>query len=141
VADWQWFSRGHASVYRATGGVLGGSLVGMPVLLLTTTGRKTGLLRTTPMPFFADGDCWVIVGSNNGGPRDPLWWRSLQADPRAKIQVKRATVQVTARLAAPEERSRLWPRLVEFNSPYDKYQKTTGRQIPVVILSRASAGN
>jgi deazaflavin-dependent oxidoreductase (nitroreductase family) len=137
VANWQWFGKLHTSAYRATGGILGGNLAGLPMLLLTTTGRKSGQPRTTPMPYFEDDGRWVLVGSNNGGPRDPLWWLNLQADERAEIQVRRATTRVRAALAAPEERARLWPLLLAFNSPYAKYEKRTTREIPVVILSRA----
>lgn len=136
MANWQWFGKLHASVYRVSRGVLGGNLAGRPMLLLTTTGRRTGRSRTTPMPFLEDDDRWVIVGSNNGGPRDPLWWRNLQANDQAEIQVMRARIQVTARLARPEERTRLWPLLVEFNGLYAKFQRQTTREIPVVILSR-----
>jgi deazaflavin-dependent oxidoreductase (nitroreductase family) len=110
--------------------------VGMPVLLLTTTGRKSGQPRTSPLPFFADKDCWVIVGSNNGGSRDPMWWLNLRANDDAVIQVMSERIRVSARLANPEERTRLWPLLIEFNSAYRKYEKMTTREIPVVILSR-----
>ena len=137
MANWQWFGRLHTRAYRATGGILGGKLAGLPMLLLTSTGRKSGELRTTPLPYLEDDGRWVVVCSNNGGPRDPMWWVNLQKDPRAEIQVMRERIPVTARLASPEERTRLWPCLVAFNSPFAKYEKMTTRQIPVVILSRA----
>ncbi len=138
MAGWQWFGRIHTSTYRATGGILGGNLIGLPMLLLTTTGRKSGELRTSPMPFLADDGRWIIAGSNNGGPRDPSWWLNLKAKEQAEIQVMRERVQVVAKLASPEERSRLWPSLVEFNSRYARYAEMTTREIPVVILSRVA---
>ena len=138
MADWLWFGRVHTSLYQATNGLLGANLAGLPMLLLTTNGRKTGQPRTSPLPYFAEDDEWVIVGSNNGGPRDPHWWLNLLADNRADIQVRRDRIEVEARLATPDERSRLWPLLVEFNRPYAGYEKKTTREIPVVILSRRS---
>jgi deazaflavin-dependent oxidoreductase (nitroreductase family) len=138
LANWNWFGKLHTSLYKATGGLVGGNLVGLPMLLLTTTGRKTGMPRTSPMPYLGDGEDWVIVGSNNGGPRDPAWWFNLQADPRAELQMGRTKFQATARLASPQERTRLWPMLLTFNRQYAKYEKQTTREIPVVVLSRAS---
>lgn len=140
MAGWQWFGRIHTSIYRATGGIIGGNLVGLPMLLLTTTGRKSGEPRTSPLPYFEDDGHWIVVGSNNGGPRNPFWWMNMQAKPEAEIQVRRETIQVVARLAAAEERNRLWPLLVEFNSPYATYGKKTTREIPVVVLSRIDGG-
>jgi deazaflavin-dependent oxidoreductase (nitroreductase family) len=136
MASWQWFGRLHARIFRATKGRLGGNLIGMPVLLLTTTGRKSGQARTTPMPFYTHGDDFVIVGSNNGEPRDPAWWLNLQADARAEIQVRGDEIAVRGRLAEPDERARLWPELLAFNPRYAVYEKRTTREIPVVILSR-----
>ena len=138
MAGWQWFGRLHTSAYRATRGILGGNLVGLPMLLLTTKGRRSGEPRTSPLPYFAEDDRWVVVGSNNGGPRDPLWWLNLRADDRAEIQVMRDRIEVRGGLATPEERARLWPLLIEFNPRYPTYQVKTTREIPVVILSRAS---
>jgi deazaflavin-dependent oxidoreductase (nitroreductase family) len=137
MASWQWFGRLHERAFRATKGRLGGSLMGMPMLLLTTTGRKTGHARTTPMPFYTKCDDYVIVGSNNGEPRDPAWWLNLQADDRARVQVRGDEIEVSARLAEPDERTQLWPELLAFNPRYAVYEKRTTREIPVVILRRA----
>ena len=137
MANWNWFGKLHAKVYRATGGRVGGRLPGLPVLLLNTVGRKSGESRTSPLPFFRDADRWVVVGSNNGGPRDPHWWLNLRKSPNSRIQVMGELIPVTARLATPEERERLWPQLVEFNPPFAKYAKLTERETPVVLLERA----
>jgi deazaflavin-dependent oxidoreductase (nitroreductase family) len=137
MASWQWFGRLHERAFRATRGRLGGSLMGMPMLLLTTTGRKTGQPRTTPMPFYAKGDDYVIVGSNNGEPRDPAWWLNLQADVHARVQILGDEIDVRARLAGTAERERLWPELLAFNPRYAVYEKRTTREIPVVVLSRS----
>ena len=137
MANWQWFGRLHRAVYRASGGRVGGRLVGLDMLLLTTTGRKSRAPRTTPMPFFRDGERFVIVGSNGGADHDPLWWRNLQADPRAEIEIGRERRTVTARLADPAERARLWPLLKDWNPNYRRYEARTRREIPVVLLTPA----
>ena len=135
---WAWFGDIHRAVYRATGGRIGGHMAGLAMLLLATRGRRSGELRTVPMPFFRDGDDFVIVGSNNGAPRDPAWWFNLRAKPEAEIQVMREHIPVRARLATTEERARLWPLLTAYNSAYLGYEKKTSRLIPVVILSPVS---
>lgn len=135
MGSWQWFGRMHRWVYRRTGGRVGANLAGLPMLLLTTTGRRSGAPRTTPLTCMPDGDDFVIVGSNNGGPTDPAWWLNLQADPHAEIQLRRDRHRVTARLATGAERERLWPLLQDFNPAYRRYEKKTEREIPVVVLT------
>ena len=139
MASWQWFGRLHLAAYRATRGGLGGRLAGISMLLLTTRGRKSGVLRTTPLAFMADGDAWVVVGSNNGGPHDPAWWRNLEASPEAEVQVMGTSWPVLATLATGEERVRLWPELQKYNPAYARYETRTTRQIPVVVLRRRQA--
>lgn len=139
MGNWQWFGRIHRAVYRATGGRLGGSLIGLDMLLLTTTGRRSGERRTTPMPYFRDGDRYVIVGSNGGADDDPLWWKNLQADPLGEVVIGRDAQPVRAALADPHERSRLWPQLKTWNPNYRRYESRTKRALPVVILSPTAA--
>lgn len=134
MANWQWFGKLHTRVYRATGGRVGGRLPGLPVLLLNTVGRKSGQVRTTPLPYYRRGDSYVVVGSNNGLPHDPHWWFNLSATPSAEIQVMGERIAVHSRLATGTERADLWPALVAFNPPFAKYQTRTEREIPVVIL-------
>jgi F420H(2)-dependent quinone reductase len=124
----------HTFLYRLTGGALGGRFGRSPILLLTTTGRKTGKERTTPLLYLADGDALVVVASKGGAPQDPAWWLNLKSNPTAKVQVGRRVMSVTAEQAAPEERRRLWPLLTRMYPPYEDYQKRTTREIPVVIL-------
>lgn len=135
MANWQWFGRLHGAVYRATGGRVGGRLVGLDMLLLTTTGRKSGLPRTTPMPFYREGERLVIVGSNGGADVDPLWWKNLQASPTGEVEIGRVRLPVRAELASEEERARLWPLLREWNPNYRRYESKTRREIPVVVLT------
>lgn len=134
MANWQWFGQLHRAVYRATGGRIGGNLVGLEMLLLTTTGRKSGLPRTTPMPFFRDGEHLVIVGSNGGADVDPLWWKNLQADPVGEVEIGRDKLSVQASIANAEDRTRLWPQLTTWNPNYRRYESKTRREIPVILL-------
>jgi deazaflavin-dependent oxidoreductase (nitroreductase family) len=124
----------HLFWYRLTGGVIGGSFAGMPFLLLTTTGRKSGRRRTTPLQYLEDGGNMVLAASNGGNPRHPAWWLNLERNPEAEVQVRNEKRRVTAEKAEGEERERLWGLLVEMYSGYGGYQRTTNREIPVVIL-------
>lgn len=125
---------GHVGVYRATGGRLGGRVVGMPALLLTTTGRRSGKPRTTPLTYLEDGDTVVLAASNGGNPWFPAWWHNLRADPRAGVQIGGRRMQMRAREATAAERERLWPRFLRSYKGYAEYEGKTSRRIPVVIL-------
>jgi len=124
----------HQRLYRASGGRVGGSIWGLPILLLTTTGRKTDTLRTTPLCFLADGDDLVVVASNGGRDWFPAWWLNLSQQPRATVQVGRSRRAVVAREATPEERARLWAELTTIAPGYLRYQQRTRREIPLGIL-------
>ncbi len=124
----------HLFWYRLTGGAIGGSLAGRPILLLTTTGRKTGQRRTTPLQYLEDGENMVLAASNGGNPRHPAWWLNLESNPGAEVRVGSDRKPVRAEKAEGEERERLWKLLVELYSGYEEYQKTTQREIPVVVL-------
>jgi deazaflavin-dependent oxidoreductase (nitroreductase family) len=123
----------HTALYEATDGRLGAK-VGLPMLLLTVTGRKSGLERTTPLVYFEVAGAYVVVGSDGGARRDPQWWKNLQADPNAKIRVGRRVLDATARLAESEERARLWEIGKGVNPMWDRYQRGTARELPVVVL-------
>ncbi len=128
------FTGTHAFFYRLSGGKLGGTFRKSPVLLLNTTGRKTGEPRTTPLLYLKDGDNLILVASNGGAPKHPAWWLNLQAKPEAEVEIGRKKLQVNAKQADAEEHNRLWPLLVDMYSDYAEYQKKTTREIPVVIL-------
>ena len=129
--------RTHLALYRASRGRVLGSVAGMPVLLLTTTGRRSGRTRTTPLTFFRDGDEVVLIGSFGGSDRPPAWWLNLQAQPRAMIEIGTTRKAVTARAASAEERERLWAVITGTYSGYARYQQRTARRIPVVLLTEA----
>ncbi len=130
--------RTHIALYRATAGRIGGKMFGTDVLLLTTTGRKTGVARTTPLLFGRDGDDVIIVASFGGQPQHPAWYGNLVANPRVTVQIRGEVRERTARTATPEERARLWPMMVGLYRDYESYQKKTTREIPIVILSAAA---
>ena len=127
----------HVLLYRLTGGRLGGKIGKAPVVLLTSTGRKSGQPRTSPLLALQDGENTVVVASNGGNDKHPVWWLNLQNQPEAALQLGREKKRVRAERANDEERARLWPRLVEMYSSYEDYQKKTKRAIPVVILRPA----
>ena len=124
----------HVALYRATKGRLGGR-TGLPVLLLTTTGRKSGRRRTKPLGYVKEGDDFLLAASNGGNDFFPSWWLNLEANPVAEIQVRGQRLSVNARKASPEEKERLWPKFLEAYKGYANYEKKTSREIPVVILT------
>ncbi|MFD4367342.1 nitroreductase family deazaflavin-dependent oxidoreductase [Rhodococcus sp. NPDC058521] len=142
----KWMSHVNVFLYRRTGGLLGskwrvGSAFpfGIPVCLLTTTGHKSGQQRITPLVFMEDGENVVLVASQGGLPKNPMWYLNSMADPRVSIQIKRRVTTMTARVATPDERAALWPRLTSLYADFDNYQTWTDRTIPVVICVPASS--
>ncbi|MBC7173905.1 MAG: nitroreductase family deazaflavin-dependent oxidoreductase [Polyangiaceae bacterium] len=140
----QRMSKANVWLYQKTGGALGGTWRvgaafprGVPVCLLTTTGRKSGEPRTAPLLYIEDGESIVVVGSQGGLPKHPQWYLNLLANPRAKVQLRSRVRDVIARVATPEERARLWPRLVSHYADFESYQAWTDREIPVVLLEPA----
>jgi deazaflavin-dependent oxidoreductase (nitroreductase family) len=122
--------------YRATGGKIGGKFLrGAPVILVTTTGRKSGKPRTAPLIYLEDGNDLVIVASKGGMPHHPAWYRNLEANPDVEVEIGSERRQMRARRASDEEKAELWPRLTQIYRDYDDYQARTDRNIPVVVLS------
>jgi F420H(2)-dependent quinone reductase len=124
----------HPWIYRRTGGRLLGAMMGMPILLLTTRGRKTGELRTRALMYLPKGDACIVVASYAGEPRHPAWWLNLQADPHATVQCGSRIRPMVAREAEGEERAALWAEVVKRESGYATYAERTTRRIPVVVL-------
>jgi deazaflavin-dependent oxidoreductase (nitroreductase family) len=133
--DYSLLGEDHVRRYRKTDGAVGYDWNGAPTLLLTTTGRRTGASRTTPLIFGRDGDDYLIVASVGGMPDHPAWYLNLQAEPRASIQVRANHVSVEARTATDDEKPRLWRIVNDVWPNYDAYQSRTERIIPVVVLS------
>jgi deazaflavin-dependent oxidoreductase (nitroreductase family) len=133
--DDQLFGPEHVRVYRETNGERGYHWRGTEILLLSTRGRNSGEERTTPLIHRADGDRWIVVASKGGAPEDPDWYKNLEVDPIALIQVKDQRIPVHA-MRAQDERDRLWKLMTEVWPAYDEYQQKTDREIPVVIFTR-----
>ena len=125
----------HVRRYQETDGEVGYVWNGVPILLLTTTGRKSGEPRTTPLIFARDGGDYLVVASMGGAPQHPNWYRNLLAQPSARIQVQAEHVDVKARTAGDVEKARLWKIVTDRWPNYDVYQSRTDRVIPVVVLS------
>jgi len=107
----------------------------MPVLLLTTTGRRSGKRRTAVLTYFRDGADLVVIGSFGGSDLPPAWWLNLQRDPEASVLIRGTTSWVTARAGTAEERNRLWPLVTTAHPGYARYQERTARLIPIVMLT------
>jgi deazaflavin-dependent oxidoreductase (nitroreductase family) len=131
------FGQEHVDRYRATDGEEGHDWNGTQTLLLTTTGRKSGEQRTTPLIYGQSGDDYLIVASKGGADEPPAWYLNLQADPNAEIQVKADRFKVSARDANDDEKPEMWKTMTSEWPQYDEYQEKTDRQIPVVVLSRS----
>lgn len=123
------------AAFRVSGGRLGGRQGGYDILLLTTTGRKSGEPRTHALLFVRDGARYVVCASNFGAPNDPAWYLNLRADPHGVARVRRRRFAVSAEDAQGDERARLWRRLVAVWPRYEGYQNGVTRVIPVVILT------
>lgn len=128
------FGPEHVRVYRETGGQQGYHWRGTEILLLNTTGRKSGQERTMPLIHRTDGDRYVVVASKGGAPDHPAWFENLRANPDVTVQVRDEVVPVRAHVAEGEERARLWSLMTEVWPDYDSYQQKTDREIPVVVL-------
>ena len=130
----RWMSRLNTFMYRRGGGEgLGGTLQKIPVALLTTTGRKSGKPRVSPLYFLRDGNRVIVAASKGGTDKNPMWYLNLKADPKVTVQIKKEVLDLTARDATDEERARYWPQFVAMYPSYDDYQSWTDRRIPIVI--------
>jgi deazaflavin-dependent oxidoreductase (nitroreductase family) len=124
--------------FRANEGRVGGPFEGAPLLLLHTTGAKSGVERVSPVMYQADGDALAVFASKAGAPDNPDWYHNLRANPAATVEVGTETVQVVAREAEGDERDRIWTRQKERFPGFAEYEQKTTRRIPVVVLERTS---
>lgn len=127
------FTSWHVAMYRLTGGLIGHRLGRIENIVLTTTGRRSGKPRSTPLTVTVDGDRLLLVASNGGAPKHPDWYLNLTADPEVKVQRGRQVLDMHARAATADERTQLWPKVIKSWRGYEGYQKKTEREIPVVI--------
>jgi F420H(2)-dependent quinone reductase len=124
----------HGGMYRASGGKLGRTFFGSPVLLLTTTGRRTGRSRTWPLVYLLEGNLIIVVASNGGQPNHPAWYLNLRTNPHVSVQLGDQRHAMIAQTVEGDQRGRLWSRVVREYPVYGDYQRKTDREIPVVIL-------
>lgn len=132
------FGKEHVERYRATDGAEGHEWQGTQTLLLTTTGRKSGQERTTPLIYAPAGDNAVTVVASNGGADAPAWYLNLQEDPEVQVQIKGDRFAARAREASAEEKPEMWRTMTAQWPAYDEYQQRADREIPVIVLERAA---
>jgi F420H(2)-dependent quinone reductase len=134
------FISAHVFLFHATGGKMGSSMAGGPVLLLTTKGKKTGQPRTVPVMYFdSDGDR-VVVASAGGSATHTAWFKNLDRDPNVTVEVKGKRYAAHAEVAAGEERIRIWKKVIGQQPRFAEYEKkAAGREIPIVVLKETSA--
>ncbi len=130
----RWTGKLNTPLYRLSGGRIGGRINQAPVLLLTTTGRKSGQSRTAPVVYLADGENLIVIGSNAGHSRTPAWSLNLKANPEAEIEVGRERRPVRARVAEGDERADLWRKHNEQYTGFDEYEARTDRDIALFVL-------
>jgi deazaflavin-dependent oxidoreductase (nitroreductase family) len=136
MPNWLMFTRAHCVLYRGTRGLVGGNLMGIQMLLLTTRGRKTGLKRTLPLAYVEYKGDYIIVASNGGADTSPAWWLNLQAATTAKVQVGGETFEVSWAEAPEKERMEYWRKLQAAIPAYRIYRVRTEREIPIILLQR-----
>lgn len=134
---WERFTSFHELVYKASGGRIGGTIQGAPIVLVYSVGRKSGKRRAHPLICDEQGESIVVVASKGGVDRHPAWYLNLMAHPETEINWRGERRRVRARKAEGEERERLWRRMVEVYRPYAHYQSRTERRIPVIVLEPA----
>jgi deazaflavin-dependent oxidoreductase (nitroreductase family) len=131
------FNRQIIEEFRANAGKVGGGFAGAPMLLLHTTGAKTGKHRVNPLAYLADDDRFIVFGSKAGADTNPDWFHNLLAHPRTEIEVGGETIAVVARVAEGDERERLWTAQKTAMPGFADYERKTSRPIPVIVLERA----
>ena len=131
------FGQQHVERYRATDGEEGHEWRGAQTLLLTTTGRRSGEPRTTPLIYAPAGEnAYTVIASKGGSDAPPAWYLNLSEDPEVEVQVMGERFRARARTAGPDEKPAMWQAMVEEWPDYDAYQRNTTREIPVVVLER-----
>ena len=122
--------------FRASGGKVGGVMAGMPLLLLTTVGAKSGRSRVNPLAYLVDGDRYVIIASYAGSPTNPPWFHNVIARPRVTVEIGNEKFQADAAVVDEPERTRLYRKMAAMLPTFDDYEKKTTRKIPVIALKR-----
>lgn len=129
----KWMGKANTWIYRRTNGKLGGTFQNAPVALLTTTGRKSGEPRVSPLLYLREGDRVILGASRGGSDKHPLWYLNLKANPKVSVQIKDEVLSLTAREANDAERAEYWPKMVAMYPTFEDYKSWTDRVIPIVI--------
>lgn len=137
MSEWNDFNERLIAEFRENGGKVGGQFAGAPLLLLSTTGARSGQVRTTPLVYTADGDRFVIIASKGGAPTNPDWYHNLRANSDATVELGTETFTARATVPDGEERDRLYDQMATKMPNFAEYQRNTERRIPVVVLERA----
>jgi deazaflavin-dependent oxidoreductase (nitroreductase family) len=138
MSDYNDFNAALVAEFRANGGRVGGPFADSPLLILTTTGAKSGQPRTHPLVYTTDGDHLVVIASKGGAPTNPAWYHNLVANPTATVELPGETFQVRAVEAQGDERDRLFDRQAAQMPGFADYQRNTTRRLPVVVLERVA---
>lgn len=136
MSELQDFNNKVIEEFRANGGAVGGQFEGAPLLLLTTTGARTGATRVNPLAYLTDGDRYIIIASFAGSATNPPWYHNLKANPEVTVEVGTETFAARAEDVGEPQRSELYARMVEIMPVFAEYQRKTDRVIPVVALTR-----
>ncbi len=136
VMDTQAFNKAIIDEFRANKGVVGGQFAGAPLLLLSTTGAKSGLARVNPLVYLADGDRQIIIASFAGAPTSPPWYHNLLANPEVGVEMGSENFKASAGVLDEPERTELYAKMVEIMPVFSEYQSKTTRVIPVIALTR-----
>lgn len=139
MPNWLIFTRAHCAVYRGTRGLIGGNLLGIQILLLTTRGRKTGQRRMLPLSYVEYKGDLVVVASNGGSDKPPAWWLNLQSAATVEVQVNGETFDATWTVVPENERMEYWRKLQAAIPGYRIYRIRTEREIPILLLRRQTA--
>lgn len=134
-------AREQVELYESSGGTQGTTMRGMPVVVLTTLGAKSGKIRKTPLMRVEHDGRYAVVASLGGAPKHPVWYHNIVADPRVELQDGPARQDMTAREVTGEEKARWWERAVAAYPDYADYQKKTEREIPVFVLEPTPSGH
>lgn len=130
------FNQNVIAEFRANGGKVGGQFANMPMLLLNTTGAKSGQPRTNPVAYTTDGDDLIVIASKGGAPTNPDWYYNIKANPVVTVELGREQFSAQAVIAEEAERERLFNQMAAAMPGFAAYQRNTDRKIPVVILKR-----
>ena len=136
MANWKWFGKAHAAIYKCSKGRVGARMGGIDIVLIDTIGRKTGMTRTVPIACYPYQDSVVVVASNNGLPKDPVWWINLRSHPEVEVQLGAERYIVIAEQLSSAQKEAVWPDIIRINPRQKGYAKIAGRDLPVIYLKR-----